>query len=870
MMTVTSSNSQLTGGWARIFNRTHLPTRRKKKKTSKAEVRALQKQKSKLQQQQLQPLHNTQKVEPLLQQLNLSGRGVGKNDNEEWGSPFTAKKESHIRIGFQNIGSQRINRKDYHSEATTKHIVDSPYDAFLFAEHGLNLVKLPPYQSWKERLPNYHSILSHNCRELSMTGMHQYGGTGMTLKEEMIGRKIDQGRDESGLGRWVWCYLQGKDNLNLRLIAAYRPCKNKKGEESVWNQHQRYWHTERRPVEPIQAFDEDLHALLLTWKDAGDQIILGMDANEDVRTGPLSMSLRSLNLEELITSLHSDKSAPATQNRNTSRRPIDGIWATPRLSAIAGGYLAFGGGCPSDHRTVWIDIPTNRVFGSRPQHLQPAIQRRISTKDPRLRKRYLKLARAGYKDHNIGPRQLQLKLAWENDVISKTAFIAEYNAIDTTVLRIRQQAGQADKIARGGSAWSPRYQKFRDAIELGDRLVKQKSGIRTSATMIKRLARRLDQQSLLRCDLLQANQFLTAAYRQYQKAKPKSEDWRDDHLTGIADALAEENHTSRATEMIKMRTIERQRRMGRSAKRIRGTGTKTPVTKVTFTDALGTIVTCTDQATIVPACVRSNIHTQLQAIQTPFLQEPLLSFIGYRAELPGANDILNGCFVIPSGTDKYACELIREMEMPDRIRRAGPINVTVTPDNHRTFWRHQSATVSCDPSHLSFAHYKNGSYDPEICRIDAFLREAPMQLGFSPPSWQRITDVEILKKAKVYDVDKMRLIQLMVANFNTNNKLIGKRTLANAELQRTIARDQYGSRKHHKAAMAALNKRLTMDIWRQKRQSGIIAMNDAEGCFDRIAHPVDAIAMRRRGVPKETMECLLTTLQSARHCISTG
>ena len=90
----------------------------------------------------------------------------------------------------------------------------------------------------------------------------------------------------------------------------------------------------------------------------------------------------------------------------------------------------------------------------------------------------------------------------------------------------------------------------------------------------------------------------------------------------------------------------------------------------------------------------------------------------------------------------------------------------------------------------------------------------------------------------------MRRIQLMVEYFNTSNKLIGKRTLANAYLQRTIAIDHYGSWKDHNAAMAAPKKRTKMDIWHPKQQSVIIAMNDAEGCFDRIAHPVDAIVMR--------------------------
>ena len=60
-------------------------------------------------------------------------------------------------------------------------------------------------------------------------------------------------------------------------------------------------------------------------------------------------------------------------------------------------------------------------------------------------------------------------------------------------------------------------------------------------------------------------------------------------------------------------------------------------------------------------------------------------------------------------------------------------------------------------------HYAAGCEDPVLNEIDTLFRQLPYQHGFSPDSWQRVTDVEILKKAGVYDVEKMRTIQLMEA-----------------------------------------------------------------------------------------------------------
>ena len=74
-------------------------------------------------------------------------------------------------------------------------------------------------------------------------------------------------------------------------MSAYQPRQNNTGKEKVWNQHQCHLHSEKRNINLIAAFDKDLNSLLLTWIEAGDQIIIGMDTTEEVHTGPLSTPL---------------------------------------------------------------------------------------------------------------------------------------------------------------------------------------------------------------------------------------------------------------------------------------------------------------------------------------------------------------------------------------------------------------------------------------------------------------------------------------------------------------------------------------------------------------------------------------------------
>jgi len=63
-----------------------------------------------------------------------------------------------------------------------------------------------------------------------------------------------------------------------------------------------------------------------------------------------------LNLTEAITAI-TDQPPTATHNRGTN--PIDGIYVSmDLLSSITGGYLAFETVIPSDHRALWIDVPS--------------------------------------------------------------------------------------------------------------------------------------------------------------------------------------------------------------------------------------------------------------------------------------------------------------------------------------------------------------------------------------------------------------------------------------------------------------------------------------------------------------------------------
>ena len=67
------------------------------------------------------------------------------------------------------------------------------------------------------------------------------------------------------------------------------------------------------------------------------------------------------------------------------------------------------------------------------------------------------------------------------------------------------------------------------------------------------------------------------------------------------------------------------------------------------------------------------------------------------------------------------------------------------------------------------------------------MRSAPLEFDFTPEKWCTFDDLEILKKAGKINIDEMRLVMLMHPEYQINNKNIGRKVLANAEICNEVA-----------------------------------------------------------------------------------
>ena len=118
----------------------------------------------------------------------------------------------------------------------------------------------------------------------------------------------------------------------------------------------------------------------------------------------------------------------------------------------------------------------------------------------------------------------------------------------------------------------------------------------------------------------------------------------------------------------------------------------------------------------------------------------------------------------------------------------------------------------------------------------------------------------IPKKKENLRPEKLRLITLLHALFNHNNKWAGKEIMKFGETHDRLANEQYGSRKKKSASQHALNKRLILDHIRLQKLCAVLIANDARSCYDRIIIMVSYITMVLFGIQRAAAKCLLECL----------
>ena len=794
-----------------------------------------------------------------------------KQSREYWGDKLGLKDVDMLRVVSKNIQGLGLQAGNPKEDELKSWIVNKNIDLIGIQEINVNWNKCNNKNRFSERIRNpawefarYSVAFNKHDKKYR----HQYGGCISLGVEQVTHRISGSGADERGLGRWSWLLLKGKDKVLVRVVTVYQPNLNKLSTQcgSVYSQQRAQLLQNNIDKCPLEIFRSDLIQQLKTWIKMKNKIIIMIDANEDVRKGPLSKAFENLGLISAIRTKHGEF-CPATQHKGSD--PIDDIFISPGIKVKKSGFLPFGDG-PGDHRAVYADLCQQSLFGGEFHKIHRLPARRLISTNERVVEKFNQLFNNKLKEHNVHQRMEILRLRSHRLFTEDDA--VEYEKLDN----IQQNAyvyaeKRCRKLKAGEVCYEPKkIQHYGILIRLSTLIIRKQCECKVSTRLIERLAKKTNTKDPFSMSVDEAKELRKVARKEYMRNKPNSRELRSRWLGRLADSISKKYGEDKAKILRRIRQREDLRDAHRKIKWARNKGVSTGTDRVTITDDDGQTREITEKEDIERILMGTNKSKFTQANDTPFNQQPLKDIVGPRGLTKESDDILLGNFVPPQGIHQGAIDFLTAVKMDPDVVQGGPISADISADQHCEYWRKAREATQSSISGLHFGFYKASSRCKEIAQtVSGFLR-IPFCTGYSPKRFRKSLNVSIMKEANNYKPEKQRTIHLLEANFSEGAKIIfSRRMLGNARKYNLIPEEQY-ARKGGKAIDAVLHKVLVFDYLRMMRRPGIVFASDLMNNYDRMSHSVGSLAMRALGVPMSAIKCLTTSIQDMQHHIRTA
>ena len=733
---------------------------------------------------------------------------------------------------------------------------------------------LSPTLKWKRRFPHHHTQAATNVHCPSQRRI-LHGGTAHFIQKDLCLRQISNGQDPTGLGRWIWTLLQGRQGIQIRIISGYRPVDDRSNRPfTVYSQHEYYFNntiTANGYRNPRTAFFEDLDNSIKEWMAAGDQIILGIDANEDIHTGTTSTWTTAWGLVDALKQRHPTVTRVATCNKNMSNTPIDGIFISPGLNVQAAGMTGFGELYPdSDHRLLWVDIKLESLFGFLPPTPAKRPINSLPIRDPKAIKKYNRYVKSQLDIHRITEKTFSLESkAMEGEFGQEE--IETYNKILFIQNDIRRRARRlCRRFYTSQISYTDELGIIYRRRKLWKMILNKRQNIPVDLRTIRRLMKQVHETNALQLTIDEVEKKLRKAIVDWKEYKKEKTEKRKQFEERVDKRRAQRMGTSTETQKKQRLHIGSTRTIFRRIRQVMKPVEMMSINTVEYTTETGATIECVSRDTIEQACMTEGQRRFSQAQETPFLQGSLLQQLGYNEKSEAARTILQGNFQPEEDINLYTRQFITELKRPSEITTLPEITGFVTTEEHCRSWKRMRLNTGSSPYGPLYCDYIAGTEDSLVAEVDASLSSIPFLAGFSPQQWQEATDVMIPKKKSSRHVQKLRIIVLFDAMFNMTNKRIAKEMIRRAQITNQLPNEAYGGVPGRCATTCSLNKILALDLIRMERRTATVCSNDAKSCYDRIVHSVASICMQRLGVAEDACFTMFKTLQDLNHHVRTA
>jgi len=146
----------------------------------------------------------------------------------------------------------------------------------------------------------------------------------------------------------------------------------------------------------------------------------------------------------------------------------------------------------------------------------------------------------------------------------------------------------------------------------------------------------------------------------------------------------------------------------------------------------------------------------------------------------------------------YMTKLMQQLCRPESLREITPRSL----QDYTMGWRRAWETTASSMLGIHFGHYMAGTFNPDIVLFNATMADLPMKTGYSPRHWQEGLNIILEKIPGNFNVEKLQIILLFEADFNTNNKWLARAIMLNTEMLDLLA-DKWCSNVETKACSMA-------------------------------------------------------------------
>ena len=464
--------------------------------------------------------------------LHVEEVEVDESD-DQWGDRMEGylKDELNLRIGAINCGGLPGCNRDPKNESIKQTLLGLDLDICGLSEVNQHWRKVDHYNQLRERTlgwwRNMNIRSAYNIHEIpELTS--QAGGVSQWTMNATATRTYGSGVDSSGLGRWVWVRYRGSNGIMLQVYTCYRPTDNNRDFGAVKQQHIRQFARIGRDIDPIAAFWHDFRVELLNAYEAGNQLIVMGDVQEDVRSQGLEEFFDQFNMREGIMERQGVKSLTAPNTYKEGRDPIDGIFVSRSMSIIKGGYLAFSE-FHSDHRLIWLEVTMNDAFG----HKQPPIitpdARRLQLQDPRTVEKFNNNYREFQRNHQIPAKLFSLQETCMPHISEEQS--ASLNKLDRMLSQGKLMAEKRCRhLKKGGVSYSIELAELWYQLELWRLVLTRKRGGRVGTRLLRRAEKNANIFDSMSYTLEEAKAHSKRTLGEYREAKKDHVKKRLTHL----------------------------------------------------------------------------------------------------------------------------------------------------------------------------------------------------------------------------------------------------------------------------------------------------------------------------------------------------